>query len=408
MKPLILAPQPCLVRLIVPLLALGLACSTSTTDTPPPGTLAIVSGGISFGDPPFQTDYAFPESITAMAVYDGDILVGTNTGVFIQGALGFEEFPVFATLGNPMETGAVQAMTPRSEGILIAADNGLFHTFEWALLASPLSELLTGQTVRALSCSGSNDDETVWVDASDGLFRITNTSFDAVSFPDQTGVPSALGALEDSVLVAYGDTLYDLSPDDWTFTTAPEGLGVITTIVTDGQTAYMASDQGLVVRHSGGGYTRYTLSDTDTAKGVLHVTLNNVGTATALTADGIVSLGPDGPSALAPITTESNLLSVDGFGDVWVSNAESAARLSVGDTVTFAPTVSDIIATECNGCHAEGSVGPKHDFTNYGVVLAMADTILERVATKQMPQGYELEIADYETILSWFASGMNP
>src|SRR6266851_5818989 len=98
---------------------------------------------------------ATPSLLSSMG---GLIAVGTPVGVFIGSTTqpnSLSAVPVLADSGGPQSTGAVSAMARRSSGgLLVYAQNGLFHDSQGSLLLSPLTQALAGGRLSSLDVYG--------------------------------------------------------------------------------------------------------------------------------------------------------------------------------------------------------------------------------------------------------------
>jgi hypothetical protein len=396
------------------LAAFGLILSgCSETDAPGnggSGTLTVQSGAASFGETPESSDFETDSAITAMASSGGDVFVGTTDGIYKVSSTGLYAMDLYWETGEPSETGAVKAMAARADGVLIAAENGIFHTYQWAVLASPLTGTLADLDIIALSLTGSGENETVFVAAANGFYRVTNSSMDHITIGDESGGPTALAAAGNTVLVAYGAKVYEFNNGNNTYTEAPSGIGNVLSMATDGSAVAIATDGGLTTRDSKGSYVRYSLADSGSGEAVDAVALDNGGRSVGLIAAGLVSVAGASVSGLAGTAapTASRQVAVDGWGNVWVSEGTTIVGWMVGTPVSFAESIETIFSTRCNYCHVDGSGGPKHDFSNYDEVIALSDPILERVSIGQMPADAPLEDDQFKLIIQWYAGGQNP
>jgi len=113
------------------------------------------------------------DEITALGAKGSRLLVGTKSTVYglgdVVGTL--EEVSVWSDDPSiTAQTGAVHAIGRRSANVLVAADNGIFHTSGDKLLVSPASVELTALGITGLATENSPSGERMWFATSSGLY----------------------------------------------------------------------------------------------------------------------------------------------------------------------------------------------------------------------------------------------
>ncbi len=395
------------------ILAAGALCMLGCNESLPtepasPIEITVVSGAATWSDQAVdQLTYQAPATITAMATDDGVALVGTEDGVYSVGAAGLVEVAVFAADASaPLSTGAVHAMAARQSGAFVAAEQGLFHTFEDRLLTSPLSDALATTRVHALAVDAGAATETLWLATDQGLYMSSGDVLSHIAFVSEPGAATAVGVAGAEVLVAFGPALYELDSVTLTYVAVPQQLGNITSICATGDGFSITSDAGLTVRTSDGAYQRYTLADDSTAAAEAAVA------GVVLTAAGAITIDNGVLTGLAPLesTTDTGAMTIDGYGTVWIGRGTDVVGLLIGTPVSFATEVAPILELRCGICHSDGYSAPKHEFTDYETTRSLADSILARVTTAQMPPTPmpALTTDELDVLVSWYSTGQNP
>ena len=310
--------------------------------------------------------------------------------------------------GATVSTGAIRAIVRREEGLLIAADEGIFYTEGDLVIRSPLTDVLADLDVLDLSSTGQGDAETVWVVALEGLYRVTSAALEMLEIPELTALPTAVGALDQVILLAVDDALIELDPVTLVPVTLPD-VGPVAKIRVVGTEAWIATGSGLLRRDATGDYTRYTLSDAEAGEPVYDVAVDYAGRAIATSGPGVVRLDAGTLEGLysAALLGNAPAIALDTTGNVWLGGS-ALTGLLIGEPIGFEATIAPIFATNCNGCHLHGTAAPAHDFTDYTEVMAMVQEILQRVLSGQMPPGAPLEDYEYDALELWSETGMNP
>ena len=294
---------------------------------------------------------------------------------------------------------------------MVAAEHGLFHSYEQQLLFSPVNEIVENMTINDLSLSGEANNEKLWLAASDGLFLVSDKSFDQISFGSEQGTPISVASSTSMAVVSFGSAVYELDIAPWAYSIAPSGLGNVVGVEVVDNIFYLASDRGLIRREANGAYTLFTMSNNGNEP-VVAVGGNDSSGLFALTGAGLASVNENTATGIAPLTSMPTqpLVAADGYGNAWVANGTQLTNVMVGHSVSFEAKVATILETNCNTCHITGYDAPVHDFANYDEAVALAETIIQRVSLGQMPPPPmpALSTEDFDTLVSWYATGMNP
>lgn len=378
-------------------------------------TLTTVSQEPEFTATAETTTLGVDGSITVVAARGADVLVGTTEGLFRVASGELELVEVYVDAADvPDATGAVTAITalPDGEALVIAA-NGVFHTYEHVLLVSPLSDVLAGLDIRAVSVPspGETGDDETWVATADGLLRVTGDALESFTLAGTSNSPTAVAALTDVVLVVDDGDLYQLDRADFTVlgsplsaADAPERLAAVA-----GQ-GFVTTSSGIVQRQDAATWYTHAVGT------VASLAPSADDTLLAATAAGLLSVAVTAsePATVTPVTDWSSPdasagLSADIDGNVWVGGTSELTQVLVGSPLSFAADVEPLLAAQCAYCHDAGLVAPARDFTDYDVVVAMADTILERVSLGLMPPApTTMSTADIDVLIRWYEGGMNP
>ena len=393
------------------LVTFGAACANEVTSDgaiePEVNTSAPI-----FTSSPGAVEHEAPSSINAVSVDGSTLVAGTEDGVF--GVFGLEllELYVYTVEGEPVETGPVYAMASRENGVMIAAQNGLFHTVDGAVLYSPLSAATQGLEIRHLDVAGSGEAEEIWLASTEGVYRVVSGFLEKIDIPGEDGAPVGVAATTDHALIAYEAAIYEIDLGVWTYRAVNVDAGTVHGTSSSNDKLALATDQGLLVRSESGAYTHYTLSDSSEANAAFGVSFDRDQQPVTLTKEGLVVVQEADTTGLANTDAleSSTSMAVDIHGHVWFAKDTTLTGYMVGDLVRFEEQVVPALAV-CNGCHLTGSGGaPKHDFSNYGEVVALSDSIVQRVSTGNMPPSEvgPLSTEHQETLLLWYTTGMNP
>lgn len=343
--------------------------------------------------------------VTAVLGAAGQVWVGTMDGVARAGLTGPELVEVWAEAGEPTATGAVRQLAARAEGVLVLAEAGLFHSGQGVLLYSPLSLALDGLDVGAVAVAGEGASEVVWIGAADGLYRCTTSLLERIDVPGVSGGPLALAVDGDHVWVSWPEGLVDLDPTAWTYRLERRVAGGTSVVVADGE-VWVGSLAGLY--HVGEELTWYSLDHTGLGVPIGALAADPAGGVLVGLDGRVARVDAGGAVEVAEVDGAPRGIGVDGIGDLWVGTAAGVSAVRIGTPISFAGDVAPLLGAQCNGCHWDSAVGPRHDFTDYNQVVPLADDVLERVLTGQMPPSGPLPAADVDTLVGWYETGLNP
>jgi hypothetical protein len=339
-------------------------------------------------------------------------VIGTESGVFQLGTNDVTPLSVYAAAGEPVDTGAISAIASRSDGVLVAAENGVFHSYESKLLLSPISAALAGQNVVAMAVSGAGDDELVWVATDSRLLAVSADLYDEIVILEESGAPTVLGAAAGVVVAVYDNRVYEIDVASWTYAPLPALPGSVHSVASRAGVLAFATAAGVLVRDPSGSYTRFSLADNEESVWVEDVAVDGNGRALGLIEAGLIGAASGAVEGLGPHQkgASTRLLTSDGYGNAWIAADEKLTGLLVGDPVSFAESVQSILQTNCNSCHTSGTSAPYQDLGSYATAKALAADIVQRVSTGQMPPKpiAPLSDDDYQTLISWYATGLNP
>ncbi len=239
-----------------------------------PPSLAIVYGAPPApAKEPERTTQAIVGYATAMASNGSVLTVGTTTSVY---GVTPNETSLLSIVGDepdlPLATGAIQAMAPFDDGVLVAADNALFFTKGGALQLSHASAALHPLGITAMGSRLADDDgdgtsETHLVlrTATAG-YEVSGAALVAWTVAGEAGAPTALLGTKDFLYAAFGNRVYEIDKATKKAYPLVFDIGHVAeiacgTVACDpGSPIYLASDKGLVERSAAGAYTLYPLA----------------------------------------------------------------------------------------------------------------------------------------------------
>ena len=337
--------------------------------------------------------------------------MGASTGLYRVDQNELSLVPVYVEdEDEPASTGGVNHMEVAGDVLVIAADNGLYHVQDWALLRSPMEDVVSDLQIHALSVT---DDE-VWIAAQEGLFRITDDAMDSLSL-GKGGVVVDVAAVSGAALLTYGsgsghagaalsyvlDTI--TMESDWT------PGGVTGAPLASWMELLVVGGADLLVRTPDGAWTGWAGLE------VASVGSGEDGLYLA-TADGIYRLtAEDGAPGITPVANVGDLsdtvgVTMDSWGHLWTATADGVTRWETGDPLTF-DDVKEIFSGQCSWCHATGLSAPKRDFESYDVVYAMLEPITEWIALDLMPpagMGGPVSDENKQLLQRWIDGGAAP
>lgn len=361
------------------------------------------------------------EDVTALGAKGSRLLVGTKSTAYGLGEVigTLQEASVWSD--DPMaaaKTGAVQTIGRRSANLLLAGDNGVFHTSGDKLLLSPASAQLVALGIKSVASVAAPDGERLWLATAAGFCELQGTSLSEWTFDGETGMPTVVGANEKLVFVAYGDHLYELDPATGEAGRVPHAFGTIHDIAHGAEgSVYIAADQGLFERRADGGYTQYTLADGGEPAKAYAAVFDPKKGMFGLTSAGIVLAQPGKtPAGVMPWPTSLSaaasvpLAAADDIGNIWIGAGTKLEGLKLGSTLTFDADVVPVFRQYCGSCHLEGAQNsPLIKLDDYETVVAMSAKIDSRISLGQMPPASSapMPAEAFEILLRWEASGRN-
>ena len=364
---------------------------------------------------PPSTTIDAASSLVGVAAMDLSVLVTTADGSSVVNETNLESVDIVPLEGRASDTGAVKAVARRGDdGVLIAAEGGLYYSDGARLVQSPATDAVVGLDVRSLATAGSGAGEVIWIGAGDGLYQLSGGALQRWTVDGEDGPVTALAAVGGLLLVAFGELLYELDTGASEDEEIDHDFGNVTQIAVLGSTAYLASDNGVVVRSGDGRYTQHTLSgDEDSGVKTYAVDVDEYAGAYAATAIGVVKVTAGKTEGVAPLPHKTRSLAVDYFGDVWVGGDSSVTGLFVGVPVSFADEVAPVLEAACAGCHAAGSAEiPVIDFSSYDTAATYAPRIVDRISQGADPMpplvANPLSQEDVDVLLRWFTTGSAP
>ena len=376
-------------------------------------SLTIVHGApVAAGSVPEHMSFAFNGYASAAGMRGNLTVVGTGIGVYEAAIDAVTALPLVGSEPDlASETGHVYALAAYDDGIVVAAENGLFFAKNGVLTRSGGHDVLhplglRGMTARIADEDADEDDkgseEThLTLRTVNGLYELEPGELRAWTIADESGMPSAAFAQRDVLFAAWGSRLYEVDKAAGLAELIALELGDIheiacaTQACAPGTSLYFATDRGLVERSPAGEYTRYTLA-AEGQPGVRVATFALDGKKSRLyavtEAEGAPALVrimagalPEEVTPLDP-STMANASAADGEGNMWVFTGGTAKRFATGKPLGFASDIAPIFGEYCSTCHGEGIKGaPTIDYSDYDVMLSKANIALKRITDGSMP-----------------------
>ena len=359
--------------------------------------------------------------IAALGAKGSRLLVGTSSTVYglgdVVGTL--EEVSVWSDDPSvAATTGAVHAVGRRSTNVLVAADNGIFHTSGDKLLVSPASSNLASLGISSVAAESSASGERLWLATSSGLYDLSNGTLSKWTVEDEAGTPTIVATSGHLVFIAYGERLYELNSETKEAGLVPHTFGTIHGIAHGAEgTVYVAADKGFFERGADGGYTQYTLSDSAEPAKVYAAVFDPKKGMFGMTSAGIVlaqaGKPPSGVMPLPPSLSSATtipLAAADDIGNIWIGAGNKLEGLKLGSTLTFDADVVPVFRSYCGSCHIDGAQNsPLIKFEDYETVVALSAKINSRISAGQMPpaSATPMPAEAFEILLRWEASGRN-
>jgi len=360
----------------------------------------VAAGSPALKEIPVQLDYTNAPTgvLVAHESLINDVIVVGNTpwfygpnGIYRLSLDELIPIEVNATAGDPRMTGAVIAATQWGAEALFIAEQGFFQTFEGHLITSPLTTELSAIT--PLDIAGAQDGS-LWVGATDGLYHLSEGTLSHVSYSGADIVSSVANAGK-YVVAAYDGQTMVLDTEAFVWLTGP---AVTLTELHAADTRVLgASEHGLYIYEENFDWVYRPTSavssvDSNPLTGQLYATTNT----------GVIAFEPD--AAWHEANTFA-AVSVGADGNPWIVGATSLEQLVLGEVTSFTEDIAPILDNACAGCHSDGYSAPLRDFTDYGTVTALFDTMYSRISTGQMPPGGGLSEDQIQAISDWYAGG---
>ncbi|MDI3286442.1 hypothetical protein [Polyangium sp. 15x6] len=382
------------------------------TEGPP--ELAVVHGAPA-------TPSAEPESATftiegystAMGSQGALVAVGTTTGVYELAATGPTLLPIVGDGPDlPSETGAVRAMAGYENGVLVAAEGGVFFTPGGVLQRSLGAAALTPLGIRAMRARVADDDgdgtaEThLAIRGERGAYELGGGELVAWTVEGEEGAPTAVLTQKERVYLAYGERVYEIDKVSGKAYPLVFDVGFVRAMACgslaceDGSLVYFASDAGLVERSPSGEYSLYPLAAEGGAAVGIDAFALDAGKQRlyALAGSWVLRVRagevPEVVATLGPAEAPRSL-AVDKIGDVYAGEGTTTRKLALGTPLSFLTDVRPIMREYCADCHGSGTRGaPKIDFENYDVALGLVERVIARVADERSmpPPNYEKKL----------------
>jgi hypothetical protein len=402
------------------------------------GTSGTSSGGSDAGAPKLVVVHGAPAAptdepqsdasavdgyATAMASSGAILAAGTATGVYALAAKGNALLEIVGDEPDlPTETGAVRAMVAYHQGVLVAAEQGVFFTdgsaLQLSLASAALAPLgITSMTARITPGDDGGADVThLAVLAADGAYEIDDTTMAKWTVDGESGVPTAILAQSERVFLSFGARTYEIDKAAKKAHAVPFALGSVHEIACgslacdEGSLVYFASDAGLVERAADGAYALYPLA----AAGAPAVPVETFALDAsrqrlyALAGGSVLRVQAGSiPAAVATVgpAAHARKMAVDAGGDAWIADGLAVHHLALGTPLSFVTDVRPILHEYCADCHAGGTQGaPVRDYESYDVAVARIDAILMRVSEGTMPPltyGKKLPKEKIEILQAW-------
>jgi hypothetical protein len=370
-----------------------------------PPSLAIVFGAPEpAGDPPEQASFPVEGYASAAGARGGLTAAGTTLGVYSASVEGMEWLPIVGDEPDlPLETGIVRAMAPIEEGVLVAAETGLYVAANGALTRSNGHAALHPLGIEGLSTrisaggDGAAPEAFLTLRTAGGLVEWRGGELVTWQIGDETGAPSAALAQEERLFAAWGSRVYEIDRAGGLAYPLLFDIGQVRDIACSslacdaGSVLYFATDLGLVERSATGEYTLYTLApEGDPFVPVAALALDGGKQRLyALTGGALLRVHAGSvPDEIAPLATATfpRHAAVDKAGDVWSLAGGEATRLATGTPLSFATDIQPIMGEYCAPCHEGAKNGaPEIDFEEYGQMAEIAGKALMRVQDGSMP-----------------------
>lgn len=370
-----------------------------------PPTLDVVPGAPT--PPPSEPDTttATVEGyVSAVGANDSLVAIGTTVRAYDASPQGLTELPIVGDEPDlPLETGAIRAIAPYQDGLLIAADNALFFTNGGALQLSQGNDALHPLGITAITTRIADDDGDgtsdlhLTIAGSDAAYELTGESMTKWTVGGESGAPTAAFAQKDRVYVAFGHHVYEIDKASQKAYPLIFDVGFVTSIACDslaceeGSLLYFATDEGLAERGSDGGYSLYPLAEEGAAPLPVESFAFDAGRQRlyAIAGDWVLRVHAGVvPEAVATVAKGDSprRMAFDKLGDLWAGQGSEVQSFALGTPLSFASDVKPILHEYCAFCHTGGDNGaPVIDFEDYDTAVEFTDKALSRIADGSMP-----------------------
>lgn len=377
------------------------------------------AGGAGNGPPTLEVVYGAPappamEPETTTATVEGYVsavgangslvVIGTTVRAYDASPQGVTELPIVGDEPNlPLETGAVRAIAPYQDGLLVAAESALFFTKGGALQLSMGSADLHALGITAITSRVADDDGDgtselhLVLAGADAAYELSGDSMVKWTVSGESSPPTAAFAQRDRVYVAFGHHVYEIDKGSQKAYPLVFDVGFVSAIACDslacedGSLLYFASDAGLVERGSDGAYSLYPLADEGAPAVAVESFAFDAGRQRlyAIGGDWVLRVHAGViPDAVA--TAEEGefprRMAFDKLGDLWAGQGSGVKSFALGTPLSFATDVKPIMHEYCALCHSKGENGaPTIDFEDYDTMVEFTDVALMRIADGSMP-----------------------
>ena len=375
-----------------------------------PPTLEIVPGAPLPPDGSPETQQYTVEGYASAVGANGSLVaIGTTTAVYQASAQGLTKLAIVGDEPDlPLETGAVRAIAPYADGLLLAADSALFYTTGGVVQLSMGSGELHPLGISAITARVADEDDDgtdevhLTLVAADAAYELVGTDLTRWTVSGETGAPTAAFARRDWLYLAFGDRVYEVEKATKTAYPLVFGIGSVSAIACDslacdeGSLVYFATDAGLAERGSDGAYSLFPLANEGDPAVPAEAFAFDAGRQRlyALAGDRVLRVrAGELPEAVATLAKGDYPRSVafDKLGDMWATGGSQVTSFALGTPLSFATDVQPVMHEYCSICHAEAKKGaPQIDFESYDDMAFYADVAIERIEDGSMPPpGYQ-------------------
>lgn len=370
---------------------------------------AIVDREVEFvpAGPGAPESLELPSIARSLLAVDGALLIGTDAGLLLQRGAD-APVPIVVTRfseAEPGATGVIHALAPRPhEGVLVAAEHGLFVWDGQRLARSPVSDVVPAP-VRVVSATIGGNEQVAVVGADRSVWWFGPVS-SRLAVPASADVIPAIAFVDDALWVSADDTLVRVHGPGGTVELPRElGSGAIRALAGAAGTLWVLA-QGGVLRRSGGGesWDRWPIG------AVSALTLDPDGAGAWLASDrGALRIGVGAPSFAVHFPPGLADLALDPDGALW--GADGAVPRVVRSTglgapaPTFEAEVATVAQRACSGCHDANASLP---LANHEQWSRNAHRILLELRVGAMPKGSRLPARDLRIVERWVEGGLLP